>query len=330
VKNAKAPMLVIGGTRGTGLLIARLRQRGTTVRVLARDPAGAAARLGPGFELIAGDLTRAETLPPAVAGAGHIVFTAGAPSGRYAPESLVRATDYQGVVDTLAAARHAGFPGRFAYLDTFGIATPSLAGAFINLPKRNTLAWRRRAEDVIRGSGLDYTIIRVGFLRGGPAGLRAVVVGQDSLPLALIGSPAPTSPKLRGGARSSRRFAGDVRDRLGQGPANGELEEPPRSPETRCAADRRRGGWRRAVAAATGPRKLPVIALPGCGSVSLHAVPLTKDGSPARASALLPEPFHDGRHARLEAAGDENVENPRDGVRTVLEIVHRPCRDHQE
>lgn len=181
----KSRVLVIGGTRGAGLLIARLlHQRGYQVRVLARNPAAAAAELGLSFEVVAGDLTKAETLPAAVADVDHIIFTAGAPSGRYAPERVVKATDYQGVVDTIAAARQAGFQGRFVYLNSIGIGTSSLAGTLINLLKRNTLVWRRRVEDDIRASGLDYTIIRVGFLLNRPAGEHAVVVGQDALPLA--------------------------------------------------------------------------------------------------------------------------------------------------
>lgn len=183
---AQSRILVIGGTRGVGLLIARLlNQRGYRVRVLARDPAKAASELGSPFEVLAGDLTKADTLRPAVHDVEHIIFTAGAPSGRYAPESLVKATDYDGVIDTLAAARAAELPGRFVYLNTIGIKTPSLAGFLINLLKRNTLLWRRRVEDKIRSSGLDYTIIRVGFLLDRPGGKRAINVSQGALPLAL-------------------------------------------------------------------------------------------------------------------------------------------------
>jgi uncharacterized protein YbjT (DUF2867 family) len=161
-----------------------LRSFPRPLRVLARNPAKAATELGPSFEVVAGDLTNAHTLPPAVADVHHIIFTAGAPSGRYAPESLVKATDYQGVVDTLAAARRAKLPGRFIYLNSIGIATPSLTGTLINLLKRNTLVWRRRVEDDIRTSGLDYTIVRVGFLLNRPGGKQTVIVGQGALRLA--------------------------------------------------------------------------------------------------------------------------------------------------
>ena len=178
-------VLVVGGTRGAGCLIARLlHERGYDVRVLARDPARAFTELGSAFEVVAGDLTKADTLPPALRDVDHIIFTAGAPSGRYASENLVKTTDYDGVIDTLAAARSAGFRGRFVYLNSIGIKTHSLAGFLINLLKRNTLVWRRRVEDKIRGSGLDYTIIRVGFLLDRPGGERAVDVSQGTLPLA--------------------------------------------------------------------------------------------------------------------------------------------------
>jgi len=181
----KNRVLVVGGTRGTGLLIVRLlHERGYKVRVLARDPARASAELGSAFEVVAGDLTKADTLPPALRDVDHIIFTAGAPSGRYAPESLVKATDYEGVIDTLAAGQSAGFRGRFVYLNTLGINTPSLAGFLINLLKRNALVWRRRVEDRIRSSGLDYTIIRVGFLLNRPGDEHAVNVSQGALPLA--------------------------------------------------------------------------------------------------------------------------------------------------
>jgi uncharacterized protein YbjT (DUF2867 family) len=177
-------VLVIGGTRGVGRLIAVvLHRQGVPARVLARDPTSAAAGLDPAIEVVGGDITLPDTLVPVVEGVAHIIFTAGVHSGRIAPERLVKATDYQGVLNTLAAARDAGFAGRFVYLNSIGIATPSLSASLINLMKRNTLVWRRRVEGEIRASGLDYTIIRVGFLTDRPAGERAVIVGQDALPL---------------------------------------------------------------------------------------------------------------------------------------------------
>jgi uncharacterized protein YbjT (DUF2867 family) len=181
----KDRVLVIGGTRGTGLLIARLLLRhGYRVLALARDPVRAAPQLGSAVDVIAGDITKPDTLFPAVQGASHIIFTAGVHSGRIAREELVKMTDYQGVLNTLTAACDAGFGGRFLYMNSIGVTTPSLTACLLNFLKRNTLVWRRRVEDEIRASGLDYTIIRVGFLLNGPGGQRAVKVSQGALPLA--------------------------------------------------------------------------------------------------------------------------------------------------
>lgn len=178
-------VLLVGGTRGTGLLIGRLLEgKGYRVRALARRPARAAARLGSAVEVIAGDITKADTLSPAVQGVNHIIFTAGVRSGRLARESLVKTTEYQGVVNTLAAARNAGFGGRFLYMTSIGVTTPSFSAALLNFLKGNTLAWRHRAEAEIRASGLDYTIIRAGFLLNRAGGRRAVEVSQGGLPLA--------------------------------------------------------------------------------------------------------------------------------------------------
>jgi uncharacterized protein YbjT (DUF2867 family) len=177
-------VLVIGGTRGTGLLITQLLlEQGYSVRVLARNPGRAVSRLPAAAELMAGDITLPESLPPAVSGVNHIVFTAGVPSGRVARESLVRMTDYQGVLNTITAAMAAGFSGRFVYLNSLGVTVPSWSARLLNCMKRNTLVWRRRVETDIRASGIDYTIIRVGFLLNRPSGRRALKVTQEALPL---------------------------------------------------------------------------------------------------------------------------------------------------
>ena len=177
-------VLIVGGTRGTGLLIARLLvERGYQVRALAREMAPAAASLGPEVEVMAGDMTQPYTLFPALDGVDHVIVTAGIRSGRFAGESSVKETDHQGVLNVLEAAAEGGLRGRFMYMNSIGIKTPSWAATVLNLVKGNTLVWRGRLESAIRASGLDYTIIRTGFLRNAPAGRRAVVVGQGALPL---------------------------------------------------------------------------------------------------------------------------------------------------
>jgi uncharacterized protein YbjT (DUF2867 family) len=153
--------------------------------VLVRNPARSAAQFPTEVEVIRGDITKQETLAPAVEGASHIVFMAGVRSGRPATETQIKATEYDGTLNTVAVALRTGFRGRFLYMTSSGVASPSLWSVFLNLYKGNTLVWRRRAEAQIRASGLDYTIIRAGILLSRPGGQRAVVVSQDALPLAL-------------------------------------------------------------------------------------------------------------------------------------------------
>ena len=182
--NDDRPVLVIGGTRGTGLLIARrLHQRGVPVRVLARDRARALTLFNREIDVVSGDLTKPDTLPAAMAGIRDVIFTAGCRSGYPAREAAIEATEYHGVINALDAARHGGSPGRFLYMTASGVTVPSLATACLNLWKGNTLFWRRRAEDEIRGSGLAYTIIRTGMLLNRPGGRHAIAVTQQPLPL---------------------------------------------------------------------------------------------------------------------------------------------------
>jgi putative NAD(P)-binding protein len=88
-------------------------------------------------------------------------------------------------VNTLAAARRVGFGGRFLYMTASSVTSLSWATVLLNLYKGNTLVWRERAEHEIRGSGLEYTIIRAGILLNRPGGQHALVLTQRPLPLSI-------------------------------------------------------------------------------------------------------------------------------------------------
>lgn len=175
---------MIGGTRGTGLLIARLLHRqGQRVRVFARDRARALTLFDSSVQVVEGDLTNPKTLVTAIEGAQHIIFTAGCRSGYPVREPQVKAVEFEGVANTLAAARQLGFAGRFLFMNSSGLTTPSLFATCLNLWKGNTLIWRRRVEEEIRASGLEYTIIRTGVLLNRPGGRHEIHVTQQPLPL---------------------------------------------------------------------------------------------------------------------------------------------------
>jgi uncharacterized protein YbjT (DUF2867 family) len=180
------PVLIIGGTRGTGLLIVRLLEsQHVACRVLARDPTRARGVFGPGVDVVPGDITKKDTLPRAIEGVRHLFFTAGCRSGHAATEEQIKAVEYAGVLNTLTEARRAGLTGRFLYMTASGVTSRSLLAICLNLYKGNTLVWRRRAEEAIRESAIDYSIIRAGMLMNRPSGRRPIRVTQEALPLSI-------------------------------------------------------------------------------------------------------------------------------------------------
>ena len=181
-----SPVLIIGGTRGTGALIAQLLvSRGTAVRVLARHPTRAAQRLDRSIEIVPGDMTKPATLPACVAGVRAVILTAGYRSGRPARRATIKAIEYDGVLNVIDAALAAHLTGRFLYMTASSVGSRSLAAVFLNLYKGNTLVWRQRVEERMRASGLDYTIIRAGVLLNRPGGQHDMRVTQDALPLSI-------------------------------------------------------------------------------------------------------------------------------------------------
>lgn len=160
----RVPILVIGATKGTGReIVSRLTRDGVAVRALARNGSRADVTLAGEAEVFHGDITKPETLSAALDGVSHIIFTAGV-TKRPASERSIIAVEYHGVSNTLDAARETGFRGRFFYMTAIGVTRHSIESIALNAIKGNTLYWRRRAEQLIRQSGVDYTIVRCGVL----------------------------------------------------------------------------------------------------------------------------------------------------------------------
>ena len=163
-RSIDGPVLVIGATRGTGkAIVVRLLRDGVAVRALARNAMAARTALSPSVEIVEGDVTKVETLHAALTGAAHVIFTAGV-TKRPASERSIIAVEYHGVMSTLATAKATRFAGRFLYMTAIGVTRHSIESIGLNLIKGNTLKWRRRAEEEIRRSGVNYTIVRCGVL----------------------------------------------------------------------------------------------------------------------------------------------------------------------
>jgi uncharacterized protein YbjT (DUF2867 family) len=139
-------------------------QDGHTVRALVRGRAGAR-----GTDILVGDLTRAETLGPALEGVDAIVFTHGSNgAGRVGAETV----DYGGVRNFLAAL--GGRKARIELMTAIGIT--NRASSY----NRSSEAydWKRRDERLVRASGNPYTIVRPGWFDYNAAGQHRIVLLQ--------------------------------------------------------------------------------------------------------------------------------------------------------
>ncbi|MED5373737.1 MAG: NAD(P)H-binding protein [Myxococcota bacterium] len=175
-------ILVIGGTSGTGKLVAeQLLARGERVRLGARDLEKARARFGDKAELVELDLTRpGEAFDRALEGVTGLVFTAAIPGA--AGEALVKSTEYGGVVATVDAAHRAGFSGRLVYMTAIGIHHRTFKMRMLGLLKWNGVHWRQEAERALTESGLDVAIVRAARLTDSPAGQSGLAVVPGDIP----------------------------------------------------------------------------------------------------------------------------------------------------
>lgn len=149
-----ATVLVIGATGSIGRkVVDEALKRGYRVRAMVRDPARA-REFPSGVQRILGDLTRSETLTEAVAGIDAIVFTHGSDGGG---KTGARTIDYGGVRNVLQVLD--GRTVRVALMTAIGVTNRESAY------NRSTEShdWKRRAERLVRASGLPYTIVRPGW-----------------------------------------------------------------------------------------------------------------------------------------------------------------------
>ena len=154
-------VLVIGGTRATGLEVVRLlRARGDDVVVLVRPASDASQVESLGARVARGDALNPADLTAALGGGQFraIVSTLGARS-LDGPRP-----DFDGNRNAVDAARMAGVK-RFVLVTVIGAgesvdATPAIARYVL----RNVIPEKTKAEDYLKTSGLDYTIVRPGGL----------------------------------------------------------------------------------------------------------------------------------------------------------------------
>ena len=141
-------ILVAGGTGHLGKeLVPRLSARGIHVRILTRDPDRARQRLGDVAEYVAGDVRHPRSLVAALSGVDGVVsaLTGFGPGG-----AGPRTVDYEGNLNLIRAAEAAELR-RFVLVSMHGAAADHL----MELGRM-----KHRAEDALRSSRLDWTVVR--------------------------------------------------------------------------------------------------------------------------------------------------------------------------
>ena len=136
-----------------------------------------AGRAGPaGVDIRQGDVTDPASLRGAGFGECRAIFFAvditGGFGGRgfFKPARQIRTVTYEGLVNTVEAARGAGFTGRFMLLSGMGSELPSWTGRLLNAIKGNLQRNQRDRDAYLRNSGLDWSIGRGAVLMNGPGG----------------------------------------------------------------------------------------------------------------------------------------------------------------
>lgn len=147
-------VLVIGATGSVGRLVAEeALRKNHKVRALLRN-ASRAARLSSDVEVVVGDVTKPETLAAALDGIDAVVLTLNADGqGKEAAEAVY----YRGIRDLLVTI--ADRPVRIAFMTTIGVTERN--GHYNRTNEGHD--WKRRAERLVRRSGLPYTVVRPGW-----------------------------------------------------------------------------------------------------------------------------------------------------------------------
>lgn len=161
--------VVVAGGHGqiAQRLLRLLAERGDRGRGLVRNPEHVADLEALGAEGVVADLEH-EDATAAVAGADAVVFAAGAGPGSGAERK--RTMDLGGALRLIEAAKATGIR-RYVMVSSMGAHDPSSGSN----PMGPYLEAKAAADEALRGSGLDWTIVRPGHLTNDPGSGRVEI-----------------------------------------------------------------------------------------------------------------------------------------------------------
>ena len=165
---ADRPLVAVLGASGrTGVyVLEELKSRDVDIRALSRNIETAKQKVGGDFEWAAADVTDPKSLLLAFEGVDILISTIGSTGGDNS-----EMIDYEGSINFVEAAKESGI-SRIIYMSSIGAGgAENFSTVILNLVANKTMKWKSLGEDYIRNSGIDFTIVRPGGLRGEPGAL---------------------------------------------------------------------------------------------------------------------------------------------------------------
>jgi uncharacterized protein YbjT (DUF2867 family) len=165
---------IAGGHGKIALILGRLLvERGDTVRGLIRNPDQADDLRAVGIEPAIADLESESDIASAIRGADAVVFAAGAGPG--SGDARKKTVDLGGAVKLVEAAKAEGV-SRYLIVSSMGADKAPEDGAE---GFGAYLQAKFEADEAVRASGLDYTVVRPGGLTDDP-GTGLVTIAEDT------------------------------------------------------------------------------------------------------------------------------------------------------
>ncbi|MEO7587717.1 MAG: NAD(P)H-binding protein [Arachnia sp.] len=198
-------ILVFGATGATGKhIVTQALQRGHEVTAFVRDSSKLTRN---DIQQVVGEITDAEAVKGAMTGQDAVVSALG-------PRSpLKRDSELLNGIRTIVAAMQENDVHRIVYVSTMGVGDSARQlgwlGRVIAVPLflRNAVADHGEKEDIITGTGLQWTVVRPAQLTDGPS--PATGVGRMSAPpRRLQASAAPPSHPSSSTPSTTRRPSG--------------------------------------------------------------------------------------------------------------------------
>ena len=154
---------IAGGHGKIALILGRLlAERGDTVRGLIRNPDQGDDLRAVGIEPVIADLESESDIASAIRGADAVVFAAGAGPG--SGDARKKTVDLGGAVKLVEAAKAEGV-SRYLIVSSMGAEKAPADGAE---GFGAYLQAKFEADEAVRASGLDYTVVRPGGLTDDP------------------------------------------------------------------------------------------------------------------------------------------------------------------